>query len=93
MPVLDVFGNMDSNAVNTAADRRGAFGGNAGEYTQVQLTCPAGVEGHDCHKLSGLKGTDDQPLETTVRNWIQHVAPLLVPDPPPGCCCWPGWVE
>lgn len=92
VPVLDVFGNMDSNAVNTAAARRAAYGGNAADYTQVQLTCPAGVVGNNCHKLSGLKGADDRPLETTVRTWIQHVAPLSVREPATGMLLLAGIV-
>jgi pimeloyl-ACP methyl ester carboxylesterase len=81
VPVLDIFGHVDFNAVNTAAARLAAYGGNPADYTQVQLTCPAGVVGNDCHKLSGLKGADDQPLETTVRGWMQRIAPLSVPEP------------
>lgn len=82
VPVLDIFGHVDTNAVNTANARRAAYGGDAVDYTQVVLTCPAGVVGNDCHALrGGLKGADDRPLETTVRNWMQEVAPLSVPEP------------
>lgn len=82
VPVLDIFGHVDMNAVNTADARRLAYGGNAADYTQVVLTCPEDIVGNNCHKLSGgLKGTDDSPLETTVRNWMQTVAPLSVPEP------------
>ena len=83
MPVLDIFGDADTNAVNTAAERRLAYGGNTTDYTQVMLDCPAGATASDCHKLRGnnLKGADDRPLETTVRNWMQKVAPISVPEP------------
>ena len=64
VPVLDIYGHVDFNAVNTAADRVSAYGGAGADYTQVVLTCPDGVVGNDCHKLGGLKGTPDSPLET-----------------------------
>jgi pimeloyl-ACP methyl ester carboxylesterase len=82
VPVLDIFGDVDFNAVNTAAARRAAYGGNAADYTQVVLDCPDNIVGRDCHALrGGLKGADDRPLETTVRNWMRQVAPLSVPEP------------
>ena len=40
IPVLDMYGNLDSSAANFAADRMNAFAGNPLSYTQVALGCP-----------------------------------------------------
>ena len=40
IPVLDMYGNLDSSAANFAADRMNAFAGNALSYTQAALGCP-----------------------------------------------------
>ena len=40
IPVLDMYGNLDSSAANFAADRMNAFTGNASSYTQAALGCP-----------------------------------------------------
>ena len=70
VPVLDIYGHVDTNAVNTAAARVAAYGGAGADYTQTVLTCPDGVVGNDCHKLVGLKGSSTSPLETRVANWF-----------------------
>ena len=57
----------------TAATRMAVYGGAALDYSQVVLTCPAGVIDNDCHKLNGLKGTSTSPLETEVFDWIQNL--------------------
>lgn len=40
IPVLDIYGHLDSGAANPAPARRSAFGGDPGAYTQAELTCP-----------------------------------------------------
>lgn len=40
LPVLDVYGDLDSNAATTAAARRAAYAGTLAGYTQLSLTCP-----------------------------------------------------
>lgn len=40
IPVLDMYGNLDSSAANFAADRMNAFAGDALSYTQMALGCP-----------------------------------------------------
>ncbi len=92
IPVLDIYGDGDTNAVTTAAARVAAYGGAPTDYLQIALDCPAislTYSVNDCHKLRGnnLKGADDRPLETTARNWMQSVAPLAsasVPEPGTG---------
>ncbi len=69
-PVLDIYGDNDTNAATTAAIRQSAYvtaGGN--NYSQLALPCGA-VTGNDCHKLVGLKGNSNAPLEMAVANWI-----------------------
>lgn len=71
IPVLDIYGDDDTNAVNTAGTRVNAYNMGAGmSYTQVVLDCAVGLTTNDCHKLVGLKGTSTSPLETTVSNWV-----------------------
>ncbi|MDH5228819.1 MAG: alpha/beta hydrolase family protein [Gammaproteobacteria bacterium] len=77
IPVLDLYGDKDFNAVNTYNDRYQAYiagGGDSNDYTQSILNCPelsANYTQNDCHKLrGGLKGTASAPLETDVSNWI-----------------------
>ena len=77
VPVLDIFGDGDTPAVTTAADRLSAFGGLPGDYTQIILDCDASLSVQACHTFNmGLKGADDRPLETAVRNWITDTAPI-----------------
>jgi len=40
IPVLDMYGNLDSSAANFAADRMNAFAGDDLSYTQAALGCP-----------------------------------------------------
>jgi len=40
VPILDLYGNLDSNAANFATDRMAAFGGDNLSYTQLALACP-----------------------------------------------------
>jgi len=82
MPVLDIFGDNDTNAVITAAARRSAYGGAAPDYTQTVLDCSPTTLGNDCHKLrGGLKGDETKPFELAINSWINGVAPLAVPEP------------
>lgn len=81
VPILDLFGDNDTNAVNTAAAKKAAYGGAASDYTQVVLDCADTVIGNDCHKLKGgLRGAEDRPFEIAVNSWIKDVAPLSVPE-------------
>jgi len=80
VPVLDIFGDGDIPAVVTALDRLNAYGGQSTDYTQVILDCDDSLTVQECHQFNnGLKGADDRPLETAVRNWITDIAP--VPEP------------
>lgn len=93
VPVLDIYGDKDTNAVNTAAARVAAYGGSPADYTQIVFECAdisPTYSVNDCHKLRGnsLKDAYDRPLETQARLWIQAVAPLQasasVPEPATG---------
>jgi len=82
MPVLDIFGDYDFNAVNTATARKNAYGGMSSDYTQIELDCPDGLTVSDCHKLrGGLKGSETASFELAINSWISEVAPLAVPEP------------
>ena len=84
VPVLDLYGDADTFAVNTATARLAAYNSGAGvDYTQTELVCIAGL---NCHQLEGLKGDDSMLLELNVNAWMQAVAPAsLVPGcTPPG---------
>lgn len=106
MPVLDIYGDKDSNAVNTAADRLAAYGGAPSDYLQIVFECPpisSSYSANDCHKLKGnnLKGAPDRALETQARLWMQSVAPLGADVSEPatgvllalglGVLVWRGW--
>jgi hypothetical protein len=80
IPVIDIYGDADSNAVSTAAARLGAYNTGAGlDYTQTAIPCIAGL---NCHQLQGQKGDDSMPLEVSVNAWMQAVAPA---SQIPGC--------
>jgi len=72
VPVLDIYGSLDTNAVTTALSRKTAYEGSGigPAMTQLILTCSPGLTTNDCHKLVGLKGTSTSPLEEAVANWI-----------------------
>ncbi len=73
VPVLDIYGDVDTNAAGTAANRLNAYNSGPGlSYTQLALTCIAGT---NCHQLEGIKGNDSMPLEFNVSAWMQAVAP------------------
>lgn len=90
VPVLDIFGDKDTNAVTTAADRLAAYGGAPSDYLQIVFECPLispTYSVNDCHRLRGnmLKDAYDRPLETQAWLWMQSVAPLAsVPEPTTG---------
>ncbi len=76
VPVLDVYGDNDTNAVATAAARLSAYESGSGiNYTQLMLDCDDGI---NCHQLAGLKGDDSQALEVSVNAWMQAVSPAGV---------------
>jgi hypothetical protein len=78
IPVLDLYGDEDFNAANTQALRQAAYlsSGMGTVYTQVVLDCGANLTTAECHQLSGLKGSDNQPLEYVVNTWMDCFAPL-----------------
>jgi len=75
-PVLDIFGDGDTDAVNTAAGRVAVYGGSPVNYSQVELDCAEDLTVQECHKLTGLKGSPTAPLESTVSDWINMVIGL-----------------
>jgi dienelactone hydrolase len=80
VPVLDLYGDVDTDAVNTAAARLAAYNSGAGlDYTQTSVIC---VSGLNCHQLEGLKGDDSMVLEVNINAWMQAVAPA---SQVPGC--------
>lgn len=77
IPVLDIFGDNDTNAVNTAAARLSAYNSGSGtDYTQMMVECVNAEI--DCvpHNFSGYRGTDNPVLETEVNLWLASKAPL-----------------
>jgi len=78
IPVLDIYGDLDTGAASTAADRRSAYenSGIGSIYTQISLPCDpilTANDPNDCHKLVNLKGSSSSPLELTVANWIRNL--------------------
>lgn len=72
-PVLDLYGDVDTNAVNTASARVSAYNSGTGlDYTLSTLTC---IAGQNCHQLGGLKGSDSDEFEVNINAWMQAFAP------------------
>lgn len=83
VPVLDLYGDGDTNATNTATARQNAYNGDGADYTAVMLDCAAGLTTNECHQLNGLKsanGESCQALEDTVISWIIDTVPLANPQ-------------
>jgi dienelactone hydrolase len=73
VPVIDIYGDADTNAANTAFDRLSSYNtGDGVDYTQTVIPCIGGL---NCHQLEGLKGDDSMPLEINISAWMQAVAP------------------
>ena len=80
VPVLDIYGNTDSNATLDEAGRVNAYNKGTGtSYTQIELNCSA-VSSTNCHHLDNLKGDDSKPLEQAVNVWMACNAPLATAD-------------
>ena len=71
-PVLDIYGSHDVSAVNTAVARKTAYEGSGIDrvITRVALTCDPLLSTDQCHRLEGLKGSSNSPLELEVSGWI-----------------------
>lgn len=76
IPVLDLFGSNDLQAVANAGIRSGAYGGGPGMYVQTQLTCPpnngtyyARVNGNFV-PYYGADGTDDRRCHQMRNGWL-----------------------
>ena len=77
VPVLDIYGDADTTAVNTAAARLNAYNTGVGtSYTQIAVECTLGFP--DCvdHQFNGHRGPSNPVLENTVANWMAIHAPL-----------------
>ncbi len=77
VPVLDIYGDDDTNAVNTASARSTAYAGTS--YTTSVLDCDSDLMTNDCHKLLRLKSTNGEickELEFSAINWITSTVPL-----------------
>ena len=71
IPVLDIYGDNDTNSATTAVAREAAYDSGTGTaYTQISLSCDVGLATNDCHKLVNLKGSSTSPLEVAVSQWI-----------------------
>ena len=76
VPVLDLYGDVDTNAVNTASARLAAYNTGTGlSYTQSVITC---INGLNCHQLEGNKGDDSKQFEIAINSWMQSFAPASV---------------
>lgn len=83
VPVLDLYGDEDTNAKNTALARVAAYNGDGFDYLTAMLDCAAGLTTNECHQLNGLKSTNGescQPLEETVLSWMIGTVPLANPQ-------------
>jgi len=79
-PVLDLYGDGDTNANNTALARAAAYNNGDGlDYAMERLECASGTTANECHQLNGAKSTNGescQPLESTVISWMIETVPL-----------------
>lgn len=76
VPVLDLYGDVDINAVNTASSRLAAYNTGTGvSYTQSVIACIIGL---NCHQLEGNKGDDNKQFEIAINSWMQSFAPASV---------------
>lgn len=78
VPVLDIFGDNDLTAVNTAAARLAAYESGSGtSYTQLMVECLD--TSLDCvpHNFSGYRGAANPVLETRVNDWLVSNAPIV----------------
>ncbi len=64
-PVLDIYGSDDTSAVNTAVARKTAYEGSGIGTVITQIGTV-----DQCHRLEGLKGSSNSPLELEVSGWI-----------------------
>lgn len=80
IPVLDLYGDADTYAVNTAAARLSSYAGTSTSYQQTVLDCDLSLTPNECHKLTGLKGSNTSELEISVLNWMNCYAPLGTAD-------------
>ncbi|MBL1274847.1 MAG: DUF3530 family protein [Ectothiorhodospiraceae bacterium] len=77
VPVLDIYGNEDTNAIADNEGRIAAYNAGFGvSYTQLELDCTT-VASTNCHQLQGLRGADTMPLEIAVNGWMACYAPLV----------------
>lgn len=83
VPVLDIFGDNDANAVNTAAARLSAYNSGSGtNYTQTMVECVDPSLNCVPHNFFGYRGEGNPVLEAEVNNWLSLNAPLsAVPVP------------
>lgn len=83
VPLLDIHGDQDSNAVATAALRRSVYySGYGPAFSHITLPCARELTVNDCHKLVGLKGNPSAPLEATVYAWMTAVEAALATSQP-----------
>lgn len=78
VPVLDIFGDNDLTAINTAAARLSAYNSGSGvSYTQIMVECIDSTI--DCvpHNFEGYRGVGNPVLETQVNNWLVSNAPII----------------
>jgi len=76
IPVLDLYGDADTNAVNTASSRLAAYNTGTGvSYIQSIIAC---INGLNCHQLEGNKGDDSKKFEIAINSWMQSFAPASV---------------
>lgn len=79
IPVLDIFGDNDTNAINTAIARQTAYNSVSGtDYMQIMVECVNATINCVPHNFTGYRGTDNPELETDVNLWLASKAPLTV---------------
>ena len=77
VPVLDLYGENDTKAINTDSLRKNNYGSGSGKtYTQINLKCASSLGSNECHKLIGLKGNNTAELEANTLKWLMCYAPL-----------------
>jgi dienelactone hydrolase len=85
IPVLDLFGSLDTPAVTDAAARAAAYDFGPGvSYTQVVVPQSGPLPVDDAHQFDNIAQPEAQVNQTRMRlevaSWISRVAPLTAPD-------------
>ncbi len=84
VPVLDIYGSLDPNAVNGAAEKAAAYGSGPGLFfTQIEVPQVGPLNENDAHQFDNIAQPEAQVNQAQMRAevalWMQRVA--AIPEP------------